>query len=114
MELEKNEFISDKRFTDVEFGYTQYYNMFTTLYFPGNLELEELPKNIKIIMPDTSIVLQRFVSKNENTIAMRYSIEIKRPTFYADEYDFFKEFYAKLYEILNEQIVFKKKATPKP
>ncbi len=114
MELEKNEFISDKRFTDVEFGYTQYYNMFTTLYFPGNLELEELPKNIKIIMPDTSIVLQRFVSKNENTIAMRYSIEIKRPTFYADEYDFFKEFYAKLYEILNEQIVFKKKAIPKP
>ncbi|RXK62135.1 DUF3857 domain-containing protein [Lacibacter luteus] len=114
MELEKNEFISDKRFTDVEFGYTQYYNMYTTVRFPETFELEELPKNIKIIMPDTSIILQRFVSKTENTIAMRYSMEIKRPTFYADEYDFFKEFYTKLYEILNEQIVFKKKATPKP
>ncbi|MFY7840040.1 MAG: hypothetical protein ACOVP7_07170, partial [Lacibacter sp.] len=114
MELENNEFISDKRFTDVEFGYTQYYNMHTTLRFPETLELEELPKNIKMIMPDTSIILQRFVSKTENTIAMRYSMEIKRPTFYADEYDFFKEFYARLYEILNEQIVFKKKATPKP
>ncbi|TWI80441.1 transglutaminase superfamily protein [Lacibacter cauensis] len=114
MELEKNEFISDKRFTDVEFGYTQYYNMYTTLNFPSTLELEEIPKNIKIIMPDTSIILQRFVSKNDNTISMRYSMEIKRPTFYADEYDFFKEFYAKLHEILSEQIVFKKKATPKP
>jgi len=114
MELEKNEFISDKRFTDVEFGYTQYFNMYTTIRFPSGLELEELPKNIKMIMPDTSVILQRFVSKTENTVAMRYSLEIKRPTFYADEYAFFKEFYAKLFEILNEQIVFKKKATPKP
>ncbi len=114
MELEKNEFISDKRFTDVEFGYTQYYNMFTTIRFPNGLELEELPKNMRMIMPDTSVILQRFVAKTDNTVSMRYSLEITRPTFYTDEYAYFKEFYAKLFEILNEQIVFKKKATPKP
>lgn len=114
LELEKNEFISEKRFTDVEFGYTQYYSMYATIRFQSGLEPEELPKNIRMIMPDTSIILQRFVNKSENSISMRYSLEIKRPTFYADEYEFFKEFYAKLFEILNEQIVFRKKATPKP
>jgi hypothetical protein len=114
MELEKNEFISDKRFTDIEFGYMQYYNMFTTLRFPQGFELEELPKNIRMILPDTSISLQRFVSKNENSISMRYTLEIKRPTYYADEYLDFKTFYAKLFEMLNEQIVFKRKTTPKP
>lgn len=114
MELEKNEFISDKRFTDIEFGYMQYYNMFTTLRFPQGFELEELPKNIRMILPDTSISLQRFVTKNENSISMRYTLEIKRPTYYADEYLDFKAFYAKLFEMLNEQIVFKKKTTPQP
>jgi Domain of Unknown Function with PDB structure (DUF3857)/Transglutaminase-like superfamily len=114
MELEKNEFISDKRFTDIEFGYMQYYNMFTTLRFPTGFELEELPKNIRMILPDTSITLQRFVTKNENSISMRYTLEIKRPTYYADEYLDFKAFYAKLFEMLNEQIVFKRKTIPKP
>ena len=114
LELEKNEFISEKRFTDVEFGYTQYYSLYATIRFQNELELEELPKNIRMIMPDTSIIFQRFVNKSANSISIRYSLEIKRPTFYADEYEFFKEFYAKLFEILNEQIVFKKKATPKP
>ncbi len=114
MELETNDFISDKRFTDVEFGYTQYYNMFATIRFPDNLEPEELPKNIRMIMPDTSIVLQRFVNKNENTVSMRYTLEIKRPTYYVDEYLDFKTFYAKLFEMLNEQIVFKRKTIPKP
>ncbi|MEJ8819073.1 DUF3857 domain-containing protein [Lacibacter sp. H407] len=114
MELETNDFISDKRFTDIEFGYTQYYNMFTTIRFPNNLVPEELPKNIRMIMPDTSIVLQRFVNKNENTVSMRYTLEIKRPTYYVDEYLDFKTFYAKLFEMLNEQIVFKRKTIPKP
>lgn len=114
MELETNDFISDKRFTDIEFGYTQYYNMFTTIRFPNNLEPEELPKNIRMILPDTSIVLQRFITKNENTVSMRYTLEIKRPTYYVDEYLDFKAFYTKLFEMLNEQIVFKRKTIPKP
>lgn len=114
LELEKNEFISDQRFTDVEFGYTQYYNIFATIRYPETLEPEELPKNIKMILPDTSIILQRFMQKNENSISLRITLEIKRPTYYADEYPDFKAFYAQLFEMLNEQIVFKKKAKPKP
>jgi len=103
-------FISDQRFTDVEFGYTQYFTIISTIRFPETMELEELPKNIKMIMPDTSIVLQRFMQKNENSVSLRITLEIKRPTYYADEYPDFKEFYSQLYDKLNEQIVFKKKA----
>jgi Domain of Unknown Function with PDB structure (DUF3857) len=113
-ELETNDFIADQRFSDIEFGYTQYYNVYASVKFSEKLEVEELPKNIKMIMPDTSIVLQRFMQKNENTVSLRITLEIKRPTYYSDEYDYFKEFYAKLFEMLNEQIVFRKKATPKP
>ncbi len=114
LELDKNEFLSDQRFTDIEFGFSQYYTIVSTIRFPENMEPEELPKNIKMIMPDTSIVLQRFMQKNENSVSLRIILEIKRPTYYADEYADFKEFYAQLFERLNEQIVFKKKAKPKP
>lgn len=113
-QLEKNEFISDQRFTDIEFGFVQYYNMIGTIRFPGSMEPEELPKNIKMIMPDTSIIMQRFIEKNENSISFRITLEIKRPTYYAEEYPDFKAFYAVLFDKLNEQIVFKKKAKPKP
>lgn len=112
IELEKNEFVSDKRFTDIEFGYTQYYNIYASIRFPENFELEELPKNIKMILPDTSIILQRFMQKNENTVSFRISLEIKRPVYFADEYPDFKEFYARLFEMMNEQIVFRKKVRP--
>jgi Domain of Unknown Function with PDB structure (DUF3857)/Transglutaminase-like superfamily len=113
-ELEKNEFISDQRFTDIEFGYVQYYNIFGTIRFPNSMEPEELPKNIKMILPDTSIIMQRFMEKNENSISFRITLEIKRPTYYAEEYPDFKAFYSVLFDKLNEQIVFKKKANPKP
>ncbi len=110
--LEKNEFISENRFTDIEFGYTQYYSFNTTIRFAENLELEELPKNMKMILPDTSIILYRFIQKNESSVSFRYTLEIKRPTYYAEEYLDFKEFYNMLYDKMNEQIVFKKKTRP--
>ncbi len=113
-ELDANPFLSEKRFTDVEFGYTQHYTINANIRFPAELELEELPKNITMIMPDTSIILRRFIQKNENSISLRITLEIKRPTYFADEYPDFKEFYTQLYDKLNEQIVFKKKAKPKP
>ena len=113
-ELGKNEFISDQRFTDIEFGFVQYYNISGIIRFPNSMEAEELPKNIKMILPDTSIVMQRFMEKNENSISFRITLEIKRPTYYAEEYPDFKAFYSVLFEKLNEQIVFKKKAKPKP
>jgi len=114
LELEKNDFISDQRFTDVEFGYVQYYTFVATIRHPGSLEVEELPKNIKMILPDTSIIMQRFMQKNENSVSMRVTLEFKRPTYFVDEYPDFKAFYSQLFEMLNEQIVFKKKAKPKP
>ncbi len=114
IDLEKNDFISDQRFTDVEFGYVQYYTITATIRHPETLELEELPKNIKMILPDTSIIMQRFMQKNENSVSLRITLEIKRPTYYADEYPDFKAFYAQLFEMLSEQIVFKKKAKPRP
>ena len=60
-------------------------------------------------MPDTSIVITRLSQANEERLTMRITIEFKKPYYSAAEYEGFKEFYKKLFDLLNEQFVFKKK-----
>ncbi len=112
IEMDENPFLAEERFSDIEFGYNQYYTIISNIRFPENYELEELPKNIKMILPDTSIILNRIMQRNENLISYRITLEINRPYYFAEEYADFREFFAKLIEKLNEQIVFKKKANP--
>lgn len=113
-ELSDNPFLSEERISTVEFGYNQYKVLTGNIVFHESLVPEELPKNIKMIMPDSSIILQRFCQLSGNTISFRVVLQINRPMYFADEYLDFKAFYAALLETLNEQIVFKKKAQPAP
>ena len=112
--LDKNPFLADNRHTVVEFGFNQYYMMVGTINIPEGYAFEEPPKNVSMIMPDTSIVFRRIVEAKADKVLYRISLEFKRPFYLKEEYPEFKEFYKKLYAQLNEQVVFKKKASPKP
>ncbi|MFT3823484.1 MAG: DUF3857 domain-containing protein [Chitinophagaceae bacterium] len=107
--FEKNPFISDVRFTNVDYGCKQNHVMSESISIPADMEPETLPKNIRLIMPDTSIVLHREMAYGDNTISIRYKIDITHSVFTADEYPYLKEFYKKMVAILNEQIVLRKK-----
>ncbi len=111
--LEKNPFIADERQTDIDFGYKQSYLIVGKIYIQDDFQFDELPKNIKMIMPDTSIVFQRIMRADTNSIDLRITVNFTRPVYTADSYPLFKEFYKKLFATLNEQVVIKKKkATP--
>lgn len=107
--LDKNPFIADERFSDIFFGANQRYNITGAFTIPEGYEFDELPKNLKMIMPDTSVVFYRVSGVNEHTLTVRFTLEFKRPFFSYDDYGYFQEFYKKLFSLLNEQIVFKKK-----
>ncbi|WP_462218801.1 DUF3857 domain-containing protein, partial [Ferruginibacter sp.] len=107
--LDKNPFIADERFSDIFFGANQHYTIAGNFQIPENCQFEPLPKNIKLMMPDTSIVFLRTAVVNENILSIRYVIEFKQPFYSYQDYDYFKEFYKKLFDLLNEQFVFKKK-----
>jgi hypothetical protein len=108
--LEKNPFVSDSRFSDVFFGSNQHYQIVGNFFIPEGHEFEELPKNVRMIMPDTSIQFTRRVMAEKNQLVVRIAIEFKRPMYSTEEYADFKEFYKKLYDLLNEQFVIRKKA----
>jgi len=107
--LEKNPFIADERKTDVEFNYPKSYMIVGKITIPDGYEFEGLPKNIKMIMPDTTIVMQRLVQPGTNSIDFRISLDFTRSIYRASNYGSFHEFYKQLFNALNEQIVIKKK-----
>lgn len=110
--LEKNPFVADERISDVFFGVLQNHTIIANVAIPDGYQFEELPKNVKMIMPDTSIIITRMSQVNEDRLSTRVILEFKKPFYTAAEYDGFKEFYKKLFDMLNEQFVIKKKAKP--
>ncbi len=106
--LEENPFTADRRFSDVFFGANQKYTIVESFIIPDGYAFDEMPKNIKMIMPDTSIVFTRIIAADKDMLNMRITLEFNKPYFTAEEYDSFREFYKKLFGMLNEQIVIKK------
>lgn len=109
--MEKSPFVSDNRFTNIDFG-TQISNSVTlVLTIPASMKPETLPKNINLVMPDKSISVSRIVDydPSKNSITSRVKYNVSRPVFTAQEYFAVKEFYKKMVDLLNEPLVLKSK-----
>ena len=109
-ELENNPFILERRQTDIDYGYNQNYVIGGSVFIPDGFEFEQAPKNVTMIMPDTSIVFRRINEIKDRQISFRITLEFRRSFYTHEEYPILKEFYKDLFALLNEQIVFKKKA----
>lgn len=107
--FEKNPFISDVRFSNVDYNCMQNHVISLNIAIPDNMEPEALPKNLRLIMPDTSVTFSREMARSEQLLSIRYKINLTHSIFTADEYPYLKEFYKKMIGILNEQIVLRKK-----
>ncbi len=110
-EMDKSPFVSDNRFTNINFG-SQLLNTTTqVLQIPASMKPDVIPKNINLVMPDNSISLSRVVAYEEatNTFTIRFKWQIKKTVFTPEEYPSIKDFYKKMVEILNEPLVLKKK-----
>jgi hypothetical protein len=104
----KNPFLATSRSTDIDFGYHKSNALVGTYKIPAGYKVESLPKSTSMVMPDGSITFKRIVAEQDGTILVRYSVEHKKSIFFKEDYPEFFEFYKKMYEMLNEQIVLKK------
>ena len=106
--LSKNPFIADTRYSDVFFGARQLYKIDASFKIPTGYSFDALPKNMRMRLPDTSIVFTRYSSVNDNKLVVKIELEFRKPFYTTEEYDAFHEFYKKLFSLLNEQYVYKK------
>ena len=104
-----NPFISDIRFTDVNYGYLQNHEILELISLPEGWEPGELPKDFRMITPDQSITCARYIKFINNSLNVMFRIEFNRSLFDSGEYATLKEFFKKMINLLNEQIILRKK-----
>ena len=106
--FDKNPFQADRRFSDVFFGALRNYNIVENIFIPDGYGFDALPKDVSTALPDGSIVFTRNVNPQNDMISIHIALEFKTPSYPVYEYAEFREFYEKIYNMLNEQIVIKK------
>ncbi len=106
--LEQNPFLESVRHTDVFFGFNQSYQAVENFFIPANYSLEALPKNVKMIMPDTSIIFTRQCVGDRDRVTAKITVEFRKPVYTVNEYAEFQEFYKQMFALFNEPIVIRK------
>ena len=107
--IEKNPFIAEQRISDIDYGYLQHYIIAGSFNIPDGYAFDALPENISLMMPDESIVFNRFMVPNGNQLNVRMTVEFKNSFYPVKDYQDFKEFYKKLISTMNEHVVIKRK-----
>ena len=100
--LKSNPFLSEKRMTNIDFGYSRTYNINCIYKMPAGYKIDAMPKPITIIMPDKSVSFKRFTAEQDGTIIMRYTINYFKPVYTVGNYPDLHAFVRKMYELLNE------------
>jgi Domain of Unknown Function with PDB structure (DUF3857) len=106
--LHNNPFMSEKRFTDIDFGYCDNISINEIYKEPAGFKIDALPKSVTMAMPDNSIAFKRLVVEQDGSIVLRFTLAYKKSLYFKEDYAGMHEFFKKLYEMLNEQIVLKK------
>ncbi len=107
--FERNPFVAENRVSDIFFSTNQQYNIVGLYSIPEDFEFEDLPQNIRMIMPDSTCSLSRRSVKDGNKLSVRITVDFKSPVVASSDYIYFQEFYKKMHELLNEQYVIKRK-----
>lgn len=106
--LKQNPLLNETRYSSVDFTYRKYYSINGRYKIPIGYELTGIPKNIDLVMPDKSISFKRNSAGDDGYVSIHYVIKFEKSFFTKDEYPALHEFFKKMYEMLNEQIVLKK------
>jgi len=106
-----NPFLSQNRFSNINFGYKRSITILTDIVLPAGMVPEELPKSMRLTNEEKDIVMTRSTDYNENDHLIRamIKIEFSRSLYQADEYEVLQLFYKKMFEYMDEQVLLRKK-----
>jgi hypothetical protein len=109
--FERNPFIGDNRFSNVNFGYKRLVSTYSVIKLPKNYDLDVLPKPVKMTTPDKDIVFSKSVTydKETHSLVCMLMFDFRKSLYSLDEYSILKEVYKKMYDFLKEPVVLKKK-----
>jgi len=109
--FEVNPFLSEQRFSNINFGYGRTISLNIFLQLTSNYMIDDLPKSIMITNPERDITFARQItySKVDNSISCTMLFDFKKSLYEADMYPVLKEMYQNIFKYLAEPLVLKKK-----
>jgi hypothetical protein len=107
--FEKNPFVADYRFTDIDFGTRYTYLLNATFTVPDQFAIDALPKNMTLRTADKAMLAAREITKEKNVVDVKLRIDFSQSRFSADDYFALKDFFGKMIDMMNEPIVLKAK-----
>ena len=107
--LEKNPFQLEERNYPIDIPYPSRVEYTFMIDIPEGFEVEEMPENIRIELPNEGGAFQYLTSVNFNKITTAIKLNIDKLKYSQEEYQGIKQFFDLIIEKHNEQIVFKSK-----
>lgn len=105
----ENPFLQARRNYDIDLGCNQEYILTMEIGLPASFEVDHVPKNTILRMPDSSIYFQRRVTHDAGRIYLSQLFGIKRPAYDKDEYPGIQDFFKRLHALMAEEIVLRRK-----
>lgn len=104
----RNPFTAEKRELPIYFGHLKQQKFLVNIEIPEGYEIETMPKSVTITTGEEVCSFVFKIHEVGNKIQISTISEIKKAIVSADFYEFLKEYYKKMYEIINQKIVLKK------
>lgn len=105
----KSPFLAEKRNTDIDLGCNQQLTLNFQVHLLPGYTVESLPKNILMRAPDSSFLFAASYSADKENIYISQVFETKRAIFSKEEYPGIQDFYNRMYGLMSEEIILKKK-----
>jgi len=108
-QLTKNEFTQANRKLPVEFLFPFTYTTICSLTIPDGYQVEELPKNMRLVLNNNQCSCTYQIAQSGNIIQLRYQFEINQTIFPSTDYTAISNFYGQIATKNTEMVVLKKK-----
>ncbi|MFN8355317.1 MAG: DUF3857 domain-containing protein [Spirosomataceae bacterium] len=104
----ENPFKAAERNFPIDFGYQMEETFMATYELPTGYSMAEAPKNVVVNLPNGGGRFAFVVSTQEQKIVVNSRIQLKKALYAAEDYGALREFFDKIVEKHNQQIVLKK------
>ncbi|MDB5131556.1 MAG: hypothetical protein JWR02_1305 [Mucilaginibacter sp.] len=101
-------FLSESRYTDIDFSCLNNNTIYGNYKIPVGYKVDAMPNSISLSMPDNSITFKRITGELEGVLVLRYTLNFNNSVYFKESYASLREFFKKLNEMMNEQVVLKK------
>jgi hypothetical protein len=107
--LQNNPFIVNSRFSNINFGYKKTINLTYLINLPANVNIDAIPKGIKLVNPDQTVTFTRQFFQEGSQLMAKIRVDIDKTLFGVGEYGQVQDFFKQMVNLMNEQVILKSK-----